>query len=562
MGNRKGTIANAALGLLAGLAGAAVTDGPGLPNKAWTAAQVGKPIALIKSREGHGSVAMHRGYLVVIFSKDSGLGNGGFTFFDMSDPAHPKVVHTEDTAETQAIREPHGWGMRGDVACLQANEGMHFWDWSDVSNPKLLSYLKLPDIQISDYDKGMWWTCWQGRYVYGGGSGNGLYIVDAEDPSKPVFIKKLPISSTGGFRIGPTFAIGNLLVLSSTDIPGFSTLDIGDPVNPKLIATVKGGVSYAAMVNGNRIIGSGSEADLGKLIVYDISDPSKILSVGASGPQGDKGGYPMFSDGFAFSGFSSKGFSKFDIAKTGFPVVQTGTGGVEGADQDFCTALGNLAFASSDHAGGSGLIPHQAGPDTAGPSVNMVVPKDGALRQPLTTRVGLTFTDLLDKSTLTAATIVVRPVGGAALAGSIATQTGILNFSPASPLLPNTTYEVVVNAGGIKDYAGNGVPKSFRSLFSTGAEISTGLTGGPRKAPKGMRELKPALGSHAIGFAGKPADEAAGHWVDVKGRAVPGLKAGPSAAPGAGPEAGSEPQAGARPETGAGSGKSAEEMAP
>jgi hypothetical protein len=507
--------------------GAAVPDGPGWPNKTWQASQVGKPIALIKSREGHGSVAMHRGYLVVIFSKDSGLGNGGYTFFDMSDPAKPKIVHTEDNAGTQAIREPHGWGMRGDVACLQANEGMHFWDWSDVTAPKLLSYLKLPDIQISDYDKGMWWTCWQGGYVYGGGSGNGLYIVDAADPAKPVFIKKLATNLTGGFRIGPTFAIGNLLVLSSTDIAGFSTMDISDPVNPKLLATVKSGISYATSVNGNRIIGAGSEADLGKLIVYDISDPARIVEFGKSAAMGDKGGYPMFSDGYAFSGFSAKGFGKFDIAKPSIPLIQAGNGDVAGADQDFCTALGNLAFASSDHAGGSGLIPHQAGPDTTGPSVNMVVPKDGAVKQALTSRIGLTFTDLLDKATLTQANFIVRPIGGEPLPGSIATQTGILNFSPAAPLKPNTTYEVIVQADGIKDYVGNGVPKTFRSVFSTGNEITTGIRT-PARMPGKTRFAAP-VGRFRWNTSGGPAgstgkspggssDEAAGDWADVRGR--------------------------------------------
>ena len=37
---------------------------------------------------------------------------------------------------TREIREPHGWGMRGDIACLQANYGMNFWDFSDVTAPK------------------------------------------------------------------------------------------------------------------------------------------------------------------------------------------------------------------------------------------------------------------------------------------------------------------------------------------------------------------------------------------------------------------------------------------
>lgn len=496
-----------AIGALAGYAGAAIPDGPGLPNKTWTSAQVGKPIALIKSREGHGSVAMHRGYLVVIYSKDSGAGNGGYAFMDMGDPAHPKIVHNEDTPETQAIREPHGWGMRGDVVCLQANEGMQFWDWSDVTAPKLLSYLKLPDIQISDYDKGLWWTCWQGGYVYGGGSGNGLYIVDAKDPAKPVFVKKVPTSELGGFRVGPTFAIGNLLVLSGTDVAGFTTLDIGDPINPKRLATVKGGISYASMVNGNRILGSGSESELGRLLVYDITDPAKIVHVGNSNPMGDKGGYPMYSDGYAFSGFSKVGFGKFDITKPAIPLIQKGTGDVVDADQDFCTALGNLAFASSDHAGGSGLIPHQAGRDSAGPAVNMVSPRDGAIKQPLTSRVGLTFTDLLDKATLTPANFIVRPVGGEAIPGHIATQTGILNFSPSAPLKANTTYEVIVKAGGIKDYVGNGVPIEYRSLFSTGGEITTSV-----RAPGGNGAMR---APDRTGFRSSDL------WVDIQGRVLP-----------------------------------------
>jgi hypothetical protein len=413
--------------------------------------------------------------------------------------------------------------MRGDVACLQANEGMMFWDWSDVTAPKLLSYIKLPDIQISDYDKGMWWTCWQGGYVYGGGSGNGLYIVNAKDPAKPVFIKKLPTSATGGFRVGPTFAIGNLLVLSSTDNAGFSTLDIGDPENPKLLATAKLGTSYAASVNGNHIIGAGSGNDLGHLIVYDISDPTKIVEYGKSVAIGDKGGYPMFSDGYAFSGFSGKGFGKFDLSTSAIKLVQQGTSNVPGADQDFCTALGNLAFASSDHEGGSGLIPHQTGPDTSGPWVNMVSPKDGAVKQPLTTRVGMTFTDLLDKNTLTTANITVRPIGGQALSGVFATQTTILNFTPDQPLQANTTYEVIVKTGGVKDYVGNGCPKAFRSVFSTGATVSTGAMQRAKRTTV-SNASHPALRILPRGLSGNAsignADADRNGWVDIQGRVM------------------------------------------
>jgi hypothetical protein len=294
-----------------------------------------------------------------------------------------------------------------------------------------------------------------------------------------------------------------------------------------LLASVNSGISYASMVNGNRIIGSGSLADNGKLIVYDISDPTKIVEFGKSAFMGDKGGYPMYSDGYAYSGFSNVGFGKFDITKPAIPLIQAGTGGILDADQDFCTALGNLAFASSDHAGGSTLIPHQAGPDLVGPSVNMVVPKDGAVKQALTSRIGLTFTDLLDKATFTSGNFIVRPVGGEAIPGFMATQTGILNFSPMTPLKANTTYEVIVPAGGIKDYVGNGVPKEFRSTFTTGAEITTGIRAQARKPGKSSRST--LVRQFLI------ADQK--EWVDLKGRlnaAAPNESAPTAAAPAAG----------------------------
>ena len=48
----------------------AIPDGPGVPKKTYSITQLGKPLSIIKSREGHGSVTMHRGYMVLIYSKD------------------------------------------------------------------------------------------------------------------------------------------------------------------------------------------------------------------------------------------------------------------------------------------------------------------------------------------------------------------------------------------------------------------------------------------------------------------------------------------------------------
>src|SRR5690349_17684080 len=88
----------ASFALLATLlaASGARADGPGLPNLTYTPAEVFTVIGHIGaengSPRGHGSLSFHRGYLTVIFSEDSGKGNGGFAFYDVSDPKQPKLV--------------------------------------------------------------------------------------------------------------------------------------------------------------------------------------------------------------------------------------------------------------------------------------------------------------------------------------------------------------------------------------------------------------------------------------------------------------------------------------
>ncbi|MCH8844882.1 MAG: Ig-like domain-containing protein [SAR324 cluster bacterium] len=109
--------------------------------------------------------------------------------------------------------------------------------------------------------------------------------------------------------------------------------------------------------------------------------------------------------------------------------------------------------------------------DKAG-SVNMVNPKDGASGQPVTSRVGLTFTDQVDLASVDLSTVIVRRRGALApLPGRFSHQTGIVNFWPDAPLAPNAVYEVLVPAGGVRDYAGNATPTGFSSLFSTGGAI-------------------------------------------------------------------------------------------
>jgi hypothetical protein len=72
---------------------------------------------------------------------------------------------------------------------------------------------------------------------------------------------------------------------------------------------------------------------------------------------------------------------------------------------------------------------------------------------------------------LDTSSLIVRPVGGEPISGNFSNQLQIISFTPDKPLSPNTTYEVVLPSGGIKDYVGNGIQSTFRSVFSTGSSI-------------------------------------------------------------------------------------------
>jgi DNA-binding beta-propeller fold protein YncE len=467
--------------------------GPGLPNLTYSSAELFKPLTVIKSdvngaARGQGTVQMVDGYLFVPFGVDSGHPGGGFSFYNISNPRAPVKVSQTNVS---ALREPHGYGFSnsyaGHYAVMQAINGVQVWDFTNPLAPQLLKYLTLPGVVESDYALGAWWAFWQAPYVYVGGSGNGLYIIDATDPRNPVHVKTVPTSTWGGFRVGPTFAVGNLLVMTSMDRTGIATMDISDPRNPKLLAsTTSTAGHYSGVVNGDRLITAGTDQ---RLHVYDIGNPSVITQAVQSPDIGGKGGYVSIQDGFAHAGFSVK-YAKVNLT-TG-AIAGTGTSGISGRDEDFGTVFGNLVMVASDHPVGSAILPHQTAPDTTGPSVNMVSPKNNSSNQALTSRIGITVTDHVDLRTVSSSSFIVRPVGGSALPGKYSGQGGILNFSPDVPLAAGTTYEVVVPAGGMTDDAGNAVPTTFVSRFTTAGTTQLGCTLDTPRAP--------ALVAATVGF--------------------------------------------------------------
>src|SRR4051812_5082282 len=85
--------------------GAVTFGGPGLGKVTFSAAELGKPVAIIRSTNaagaarGHANVAMHKGYLFVPYSTDSGQPGGGISFYDVSNPRAPALVYKQDVNE-------------------------------------------------------------------------------------------------------------------------------------------------------------------------------------------------------------------------------------------------------------------------------------------------------------------------------------------------------------------------------------------------------------------------------------------------------------------------------
>ncbi|MEO7793157.1 MAG: Ig-like domain-containing protein, partial [Thermoanaerobaculia bacterium] len=140
----------------------------------------------------------------------------------------------------------------------------------------------------------------------------------------------------------------------------------------------------------------------------------------------------------------------------------------------FALPLGNLLVTGGvGENQGMAVWAHQAAPDTRGPAVGFHIPRAGQANYPLGSPITLLIHETLATPTIVNGTsFIVRPVGGSAVAGRLTFSfDDVLTFTPNAPLAANTTYEVVLAAGGIRDAAGNGMV-GYSFSFSTGATVN------------------------------------------------------------------------------------------
>jgi hypothetical protein len=460
-----------------------------VPKQSFTTPQLYQPVRTFTASEiglRATFAGMHRGYLVIsggLFgSAGDPAGYGRLTTWRLSQAALPNSVNPSliGTHNNDAIFKSHVMGFSGELTQIRAGK-FAIYDLTNPAAPVIRG--QAPAGKSSSHS-----SCWAGKYVYTGGEGYGtasgwIDIYDVSNPAAPALVRSVDIPTITGFRCASVYVLGNLLVVSASLTNGIATFDLSDPTNPLLISVFRGDTgasTYTSWLSGNRLYGGGQT---GGLYIYDLVDPQNITLVERVTALGGTPRYPVLQDEFIHLGNLGNGhYQKLRIdtvpAQVVADVAMPAPSGGGIASTEIAIPIGNLVFVGNSHQNPvdptGWLIPHDTAVDNRPPAINGVRPLDGETNVATTTMIGVSFTDFLDTPSINNTTIVVRPVGSAtALSGTYANMGGIVNFSPSAPLAANTTYEIVVKAGGVKDCSGNAFPADQVSRFSTGPSIDT-----------------------------------------------------------------------------------------
>ena len=459
---------------------ASYVAGPGVQQRRYKEKELYQTLSIIKTSKpgvrGHAALNMFNGYLGGVEALDNGKGDGAIAFFDISDPKDPKRIATHINEHTRDLFEGHNYGfikINGrDIVFMIAQRGLQIWDWTDIYSIQHLCSLDLPRLKMGAYANTGWWLALQYPYVYIGATNTGLQIIDATDLKHPKLVKRIPLSKLGGFPIGSLYACGNQLICTGFDRKNpknasWNVMDISNPINPRLLQTVKGVFGYSGLFNGGYVFSIEENPK-----IWDMRNVDSIILAGQyQGPKvGSKGGYGLFQDGFLHMG-ASNAYAKLDVSNPSRPtLVKQAKRNIKKQDFDGATPIGQYTIMSCDHGTGTHIVVHQSMPDRTGPNVNYMHPIPDSTNNNILSRIGLTFTDEIDHVISSSAR--VYRVGGKDVPGNWSLHNSILNFTPKNPLENAATYTVELPPGSVKDVVGNPIENIFRASFSTGNILS------------------------------------------------------------------------------------------
>lgn len=461
--------------------------GPGGPQASFSLDDLYRPCAYLDggpqdTSDHHNLVVMFDGYLLMPWAPEQG--RGGLTAFDVSDPCRPLSVGTGLSAE---LRETHALGfaeLEGRWLTATARiagpseGGALIWDVTDPRAPVVLSAVSTPGFAYPDaYARVTLGTFLQAPYLYVAGADSGLFIIDLAEPTSPRLVAQLELAPV--LRVGLVQAVGNLLLLGAAEGPRVVLLDISDPVAPEPIpggdflvrdehgtprevysGTWFGGYGYFANKDGG-----------GGLITYDLRDPEHPTFRGIIHSAGN-GGYVSGKDRRVFVGESSSA-AIYDVGDPARPteIARLRLAG----DLDTITPIGNVAVLSVDADAeqdrGSAIAPVSTEVDVTPPSITFWWPRDGSTGLPLTSRLGVSFSEAVDPKTAWEGSVRLYESGSeparTRVDGVISVQETIVSFAPRAPLRPGTAYTLELPRGGVADVRGNRLATTFLLSFET-----------------------------------------------------------------------------------------------
>ena len=364
-----------------------------------------------------------------------------------------------------------------------------------------------PGINIEERNDEAWWL-WQDQNGPEGGSLHRMYwpwampfnwIQYGSSPGRgrlwrhdSLLAEWEPLAVDG--IAGNGILLGNLLLMASDGSNrGVVAYDIGPtfddpPAPPRVLDKLSGplGAYIGAVWENYVVLAGGNPQDL--LHVVDYSDPTAlrlVTTLDISGnPDLDAGTnvpYVQTQDEFVFTRRHKINMEKLALVLELDEVGDNRPPGSVAGELDvsqYTLPLGNLLVSGSysfDGRDGYGVWCHQAEPDTRGPYVGYHVPRPSQANYPVGAPISLVIAETLESYTIiNGETILLRPVGGDPVEAWVSfAHDGILTLTPKQYLAADTTYELVVPPGGIKDASGNGI-QGLSFSFSTGSDVNGG----------------------------------------------------------------------------------------
>ncbi len=448
-------------------------------------------------------VSMHDGYLFVPLGADHGGGEGAgaFAFYDISNPSNiDKVFDSRDFRNVYHDNnkkdyvgdwaEIHSMPVIGDGNLFVMSEkrrnsaGFSILDVSDFPNtrPRTISRFSFPGVSNPNNYNGYSFSlaCKGSDYVFAPTGSNGLFIVNIKDPRNPKLAKRMRTSELGdNGLLRAAVVIGDLLILTPAGTGlnrKFVILDITNPENPSILKITNNiKIGYQPFIYGSEIF-TGRDGDI---VGHDFSNPNRITTKTYNTRAGsvlDRPEYGFGQDDAVFIGHYA-GLTKWSLTgrTDAGPLARAEPTNPRADDYAFLTPVGNLAIVTSDHGHKNKLniARHKAGDDKTPPSVKYVRPHDLSTNVSVNASVGISFTDFIDPLTMSTGNFQVTNLStGRVVPGSFNQLFGVINFVPESPLANNTTYQVTLKGGGIKDWRGNAIPSdTVATTFSTGRDI-------------------------------------------------------------------------------------------